>query len=103
MERERESDGERERWRERAMERTRERERERERGLAQPPVGKIEGRFSMAGVVLDRGFALARDVTMIFISELAPIYTECAHKPQLNQSYYGELKLPSKEKEKHSS
>lgn len=41
--------------------------------------GKIEGRFSMAGVgsklfVLDGEFALAWDVTMIFILELTSIY-----------------------------
>lgn len=78
---------------------------------------KIEGRFSTAGVgskllVLDGEFALARDVTMIFISERAPIYTKLnthtfthmhTHRPQLNQNYYRKLKLPSKEKKKHSS
>lgn len=87
-------------------------ERERERELEREHThshqwGKIEGRFSTAGVgskllVLDGEFALARDVTMIFISELAPIYTERTHKPQLNQNYYRKLKLPSKEKKKHS-
>jgi len=79
--------------------------------------GKLKADFPAAGVaskllVLDGEFALARDVTMIFISELTPIYPQLnththththKHRAQLNQNYYGKLKLPSKKKKKHSS